>query len=348
MKSRDALRGLAFTLALCLALLLATEPAVAAKPVRAGRYVGTAGQIVAAVQVSRGADALTSARGGSYVKVNSLAFDRVCLKRPSVAMVARGRRVRVDRGGRFSIRRRFDGNTLRAHGRFLTSYTARLVFSVRPASGFPCEPGPQVVMLHPEGVEPTFSGCRSQGAKTLLESEDARIFNQRKIFYGYYFRPVAYGCLFSTNKRFELGMDDPEAPTGDADSSDARDFQLAGPYTAYVLSYVGAVMGSDVVNVVDLRDGTRLVPASDGLGPLDVSTPRLVRGLVLKDNGSVAWVQNSSYSHEEQLWAHDALGYRKLDSAPPRVDSPPIASLQLQGSTLTWLHDGEPYTATLH
>lgn len=340
MRSRTGVGALTMRTALLVAALLIAEPASGAQPLRQARYAGAAGQIVAAVQVSRGADALTSARGGSHLKVNSLAFDPVCLKRPYLALVGRGRRVPVDRSGRFSIRRRFDGNTLRAHGRFLTPYTARLVFRVRPASGFPCEPGPQVVMLHPEGVDPPFSGCRSQRATTLLENEDARIFNQRKVFYGYYFVPVAYGCLFSVNKRFELGLDDPVAPTGDSESSDARDFQLAGPYTAYVLQYIGAVMGGDVVSVVDLRDGTRVTPGSGG--------PVVVRSLVLKDNGSIAWIQNDHYSREEQVWVHDALGDRKIDSAPARESSLPITSLQLADSVLTWLHDGERRSATLY
>jgi hypothetical protein len=330
---------------LALAGLSVAQPASGAKPLRRGHYAGAAGQIVSAVHVSANGRTLTSA--GSYVKVNSLVFGPECVARPRVALVDRGRRVRVDRRGRFSIVRRFDGNVLRAHGRFLTPYTARLVFRVRPASGFPCDPGPLVVMLHPRGVDPPFTGCREQTATTLLASADARIFDQRKVFYGYYYRPVAYGCLFSVGKRFELGLDDPDPPTGDADSSDAGDFHLAGPYTAYVLSYLGAVQGSDVVEVVDLRDGSRLVPRSDEPSPPDVAAPRLVRGIVLKDNGSVAWIQNSSFSQEEQVWAHDALSYRKLDSAPRGTGSPSITSLQLTGSTLTWLHDGEPRSATL-
>ena len=193
--------------------------------------------------------------------------------------------------------------------------------------------------MHRKGAPP-FSGCRSQPAKTLLQNDDARIFNQRKIFYDYYFLPVAYGCLFSVDKRIELGLDDPVAPTGDADSSDARDFQLAGPYTAYVLSYLGAVAGSDQVNVVDLRDGTRVTPSSH--------QPVVVRSLVLKENGSVAWIQNGAYSKEEEVWAHDALDDRKLDSAPVRENSMTITSLALTGSALSWLHDGEPRSATLH
>jgi len=342
----SGIRGSTLMVSLGLAALLATQPATGAQPIRHKRYVGNAGQIVASVQVGREGE--LTGRGRSYVKVNSLAFGPECLKRPRVALVGRGRRVSVDRRGRFSIVRRFAGNVLRAHGGFLTPYTARLVFRVRPASGFPCEPGPRVVMLHPRGVDPPFSGCREQPAKTLLESADARIFNQRKVFYGYYYRPVAYGCLFSMDRRFELGLDDPSPPTGDAGSSDATDFQLAGPYTAYVLSYLGAVQGSDVVEVVDLRDGARLLPRSDEPSPPDVRTPRIVRGLVLKDNGSVAWVQDSLFSEEAQLWAHDALGYRKLDSAPQQTGSRSITSLQLTGSTVTWLHDGEPRSATLN
>jgi hypothetical protein len=150
--------------------------------------------------------------------------------------------------------------------------------------------------------------------------------------------------------RFELGLDVSDGgPTGDSSSADAHHFQLAGPYTAYLLSYLGAAIGSDEVNVVDLRDGSRVVPGWDGdrLTTPGLAGPLIVRSLVLKDNGSIAWVQNDYYSREEQVWAHDALGDRKLDSAPAREGSRPITSLQLTGSMLTWLHDGEPRSATL-
>lgn len=317
-------------------MLLLPGQGTAEEPVPQGRFAGTTGRTDAALQVSRDGKAITSAGGGSFIKVNDLAG---CRRRRSIALVRPRRRVALDSEGRFSIKRRTSNFTLRAHGRFLSPYTARLVYRVRPVRAFSCEPGPKVVRLHRRGAPP-FSGCRSQPADTLLQNDDARIFNQRKIFYGYYFRPVAYGCLFSVDKRFELGLDDPEAPTGDSESSDARDFQLAAPYTAYVLSYVGAVMGSDEVNVVDLRDGTRVTPSSP--------RPMIVRSLVLKDNGSVAWIQNSYDSKEEEVWAHDALGDRKLDSAPARENSRPITSFALSGSTLSWLHDGEPRSAALH
>src|SRR4051812_4602686 len=126
----NASHGPTLMLTLAVAALLAAQPASGAQPLRHGRYVGAAGQIVAAVGVSAGGGTLTSGGAGSYVKVNSLAFGPECLKRPRVALIGRGRRVSVDRRGRFSIVRRFAGNVLRAHGGFLTPYTARLVFRV--------------------------------------------------------------------------------------------------------------------------------------------------------------------------------------------------------------------------
>jgi hypothetical protein len=327
------------------AVLVSPVQGAEAQPFLQGRFAGTTYETDAALQVSRDGKAITSAGRGSFIKANNL----YCGKRRSIALVPPGQRVAVDSERRFSIRRQTRGFTLLAHGRFVSAHTARLVFRVRPARAFRCEPGPKVVRLHRKGAPP-FSGCRSQPAKTLLQSDDARIFNQGSIFYGYYFRPVAYGCLFSTDKRFYLGMDDPASPIGDGDSSDARHFQLAGPYTAYVLHYLGAVIGSDEVSVVDLRDGSSVAPGWNGDRVITpgLGGPRIVRSLVLKDNGSVAWIQNDYYTHEEQLWAHDALGDHKLDSAPERDKSRPITALALTGSTLTWLHDGEPRSATLN
>ena len=73
-----------------------------------------------------------------------------------------------------------------------------------------------------------------------------------------------------------------------------------------------------------------------------------MRSLLLKDNGSVAWIQSSYYDREEQVWAHDALGDHKLDSAPAGDNAGPITDLKLTGATRSWLHDGEPRSATLH
>jgi hypothetical protein len=128
--------------------------------------------------------------------------------------------------------------------------------------------------------------------------------------------PGAYGCLFSVDKRFELGLDDASQATGNSDSSDVRDFQLAGPYTAYVLSYLGAVIGSDQVNVVDLRDATRLRPSSP--------QPTIVRSLVGVRGSAPRHLSRSMrfWTIPLHCWPHGVLRGGQVSDLDPHTHAP--------------------------
>jgi hypothetical protein len=73
--------------------------------------------------------------------------------------------------------------------------------------------------------------------------------------------------------------------------------------------------------------------------------PDVVPDLVVKDNGSVAWIESADYSANPppQVRKVDRLGNVVLDSGP---DIDPL-SLTLRGSTLRWKKGGVIQTATL-
>jgi hypothetical protein len=95
----------------------------------------------------------------------------------------------------------------------------------------------------------------------------------------------------------------------------------------------------DLTTGVPLRGGQ---PGDEGLS---------IGSIVLKDNGSVAWigtgrVYDPATSQNVQIVSvakSDKGGTKELD----RGDGIDQSSLRLEGSTLTWVKDGEPRSATL-
>jgi hypothetical protein len=67
--------------------------------------------------------------------------------------------------------------------------------------------------------------------------------------------------------------------------------------------------------------------------------------LELKDNGSIGWINLAPpYTvAPPSVSAYDSLGRRLLDSGNIALES-----LTLSGSTLSWVKDGVPQSATLY
>jgi hypothetical protein len=111
--------------------------------------------------------------------------------------------------------------------------------------------------------------------------------------------------------------------------------RLAGPYASYVLTRPNATEAESSMVVTDLRAGARatFVALVEVLG--DVLTP----------TGTVAWLGHNSDDPYPALSVRtlNASGSTLLDRSP---DIDPH-SLQLSGSTLTWLDDGVQRSATL-
>lgn len=111
------------------------------------------------------------------------------------------------------------------------------------------------------------SAWRSKGAKLIVKTREAVVFSK-----GVYY----YGCLASTGTVRRL----PEEGGGiDVAGPDAP--QLAGRYVAYNTSGSGIGDEFDRLYVYDLRVGRRFL----------VESSTFIRDIVLKRNGSVAWIE---------------------------------------------------------
>ncbi len=114
---------------------------------------------------------------------------------------------------------------------------------------------------------------------------------------------------------------------------------MVGPIVAFEVNGEQTGYSYDTIIVASLAAGRKLkkVPDEPGIPIGDV--PAYATGLVLKADGAVAWVLS-----DHEIYADDANGYRLLASNPAIA----TGSLALAGSTLYWLQDGTPQTATLH
>jgi hypothetical protein len=202
-----------------------------------------------------------------------------------------------------------------------------------------------VLKLHRRAGDPPFIGCASHPGTTIISSAEARIFEQRRVF-SWAFVPSVYGCLYSVDQRVAFGPNGfDEGNTGQA----LTQFRLAGPYVAYACGGNWSHGCWSGVRVVDLRDGSPhrspqmptwafQAPFVSGPAPADVE---------LKDNSSVAWIIADLHAGgppgAREVGALDTSGQRLLDSGP-NLDP---QSLELNGSTLTWVNAGVSRTATL-
>jgi len=205
------------------------------------------------------------------------------------------------------------------------------------------------MQLYRDGVPP-FSGCRTQRAATVLWGDRGRLFEQYAALRpGARFFTHLYACLFdSPSKRIDLGEN--YAP------DDYREhFRLVGPFVAFFRHECAMCIpwDQDWIEVRDARDGSLVHKP-------DVALGSRLADLKLKVNGSVAWTLDRvamgpdgypiDYGSGQppaavawEVWALDSHGQRLLDSGPNLV----LDSLELNGSTLTWINDGVNHTATL-
>ena len=103
------------------------------------------------------------------------------------------------------------------------------------------------------------------------------------------------------------------------------------------------------MRVVDLRSGQDLYLG--GAGPEHSDEQGAVTGLVMKPNGSIAWIGmgltwNPATQNNERVTIVgkiDSGGYAELD----RGDGIDTSSLRLDGSALTWTDAGQTRTGTL-
>jgi hypothetical protein len=177
--------------------------------------------------------------------------------------------------------------------------------------------------------------CRAastaKGMKIAVQSPGAVVFTKRD---------KTWGCVFGGKvRRMPAGLTYPDRLT------------LAGRYVAYV--YTGSAIGdeTDSIGVVNLRTGKGkdLSKGFSGNYPNEIDTSQQIGAVVLRNNGSVAWTQNTVGLMETggpiEVHTVGPDGERRvLDSG-----NIPTGSLALSGdrTTLFWTKDGAAQSAQL-
>lgn len=314
-------------------LLIFASPAAAARPIEGARYLDY--EVQTRLKVSEDGRSLSPR---SIVDARFFQPSGCVRPAPAVRLGSRRHLVRISPRGRFRFVKRTAGLVIRVRGRFATSDRVQIGYLARYRRKRPlprgCGNGPTRLSAYRAGPI-RMRNCRTHRAKTLLLTATGRVFEEfvwrpgRSGPSGNSWIDAAYGCLFSKNKPFGLGQ-------VDDDDFDLDVLQLVGPYVAYeVQGCVGLGCGFSLV-VRDLRDGSKFREESTfSVGDLE-----------LKENGSVAWTETSNFDPAKPMrwvWVSDSLGTRLLDEGPDIA----LGSLELDGSTLSWVNGGLSRSATL-
>jgi hypothetical protein len=345
------MRGPLLALTVAIVALMA-EPATAAKPVAGARYLAECCEgdyfghnVVLDLRVTSNGGRI---RRGSHFG---------CDQDGTLAKLRPRGQPRISRAGRFRFRGRAHGYRFRVGGRFRSGDVAELTYRVRPRRHFGCPAGPRKARLRREVLDLPFSDCATHRARNVLTAPGARIFRQRKTWFRVLL-PYAFGCLDAVNRRFELGL---AAVSRFGSGQTLHNYRLAGPYAAYTCRGVlptdfpyrtEVSCGSGVVRM-DLRDGS---VTTAGAVSVARGKPRVqIEGgsgefvdVELKENGSFAWITApdrtwGNGSGPREVWVLDAGGARMLERGS-RIRA---ASLELDGSVLSWVNAGQTRTAAI-
>jgi hypothetical protein len=324
--------------------------ATAAKPTRAGHYYGfQADESSASTFLDVSAELRVSYSGrrlepGSYVHLTAECPGSRISRDVKVSL---GRAVRISRRGRFTAAGTARRLRYRLEGRFLNSQYARITYTLRPRHRRrPCQAPRYPVALYLDGERP-FSGCRSQKATTISSSVDGRVFEQYRLAFGQFW-PYDYACLYD-------GTGAPAVLLGrNYDDEQVSNAQVRGAYVAYASVGCGVSNCSAAIVEKYLPFGGGTVKAAPSVFG-SRTTAEGVGSLVLKANGSVAWITIRSATlggigpvvpaHSE-VYAFDQQGWRMLDSGQGIV--PDSLRLDEPSSTVSWVNGGATKTETLH
>jgi len=185
----------------------------------------------------------------------------------------------------------------------------------------------------PAGTQAAAHACGPAAGHTIASSRVARVYAVGK---------SVYGCSGRTGKVTRLGASGPCVG-----SQHVGPAAVAGELAGYGLQSCGVDTGSSLVVVRRLSDGRVLVSqaaTTQMLGPESYSS---VGSLVLRSDGSVAWIGlgSSIIRHTRDVEVHRAAqhGQALLDSGTT-IDP---TSLRLHGSRMTWRHGKTTRSATL-
>jgi hypothetical protein len=183
------------------------------------------------------------------------------------------------------------------------------------------------------------SGCGPASGTTLTAGRHARIYTLP----GPFGQTRTYGCLFSSGRSWSL------SPKSRFTRLDPETVVLRAPWVAYSEATNAVDNAVAAIFVRNLRTGRvaqRHPAVTEVSGPENFSS---VAQIVLNDTGAVAWIgeENSITAGGlllRQVEIGDSAGFSVADQGAgiePR-------SLELHGSTLSWIDSGTVRSALLH
>jgi hypothetical protein len=177
------------------------------------------------------------------------------------------------------------------------------------------------------------TSCGPAAARTLAADRAGRVYRRAG---------TVYACSSQTGRIVTLGQSTSclRAPRVSA-------VALAGTLVAYGSQTCGVDTGAGALLVRRLSDGGQLHRLAAVSAPAGPESYRSVVSVVLRPNGSVAWIgsADSVISHRTRFEVHALSGgaERRLDQGT-RIEA---HSLRLHGSRLMWSDDGQARSATL-
>jgi hypothetical protein len=168
----------------------------------------------------------------------------------------------------------------------------------------------------------------------------------------YYAENEFFACRLDSGRTLRLGRDYCGDAYSGCDFVDA--LALAEEKVAYVSGHVNGRYGPDRSSTLTVFD-TATWSVQRAIGEAEspaAAVRRRFAAVVLKPNGSVAWVLDRMdytgtepyYSQTQEVWKADTTGRRLLDS-DPEISA---VSLMLNGSTLSWRRGDEVRSAPLY
>jgi hypothetical protein len=178
------------------------------------------------------------------------------------------------------------------------------------------------------------AACAPAGAHRLASSASAEVYSLHR---------AVYGCSQATGRRTKLGQ-----TTSCIMAGLIAPVRVSGGLTAYGVERCGVDTGSASVVVLRLADGERLKADAAITGPVGPESHQSVDSLVLRRDGSIAWIAQSTSimrQGQQQIEVHrDDRSERRVLDRGARIDP---ESLGLHGSRLTWKHGGATRSAQL-
>jgi hypothetical protein len=176
--------------------------------------------------------------------------------------------------------------------------------------------------------------CDPHGSSTLAAGPKARVYAVDK---------TVYGCAYSTGKAWRLGNS-----SSCEGSALIEAVHVAGVLAGYGAERCGIDFGTASVIVRRVTDGKPLVDEAATLAETGAESYQVVDSLVLKADGSVAWIGVGSSIISQ---GKRAIEVRRVERGNETLLDSGAAihseSLRLRGSMLTWKHGRQTRSATL-